>query len=125
MDPNKTYMEQYGAKLNSNKAINTISGLPEMAFRMLDKQSFSSALEDTFTELDLDKDGNRQYLTKDGKRTTVNPGGDAKALRKTRWGRVAGSLWAGYTGAKIVGGAVGGALTDSNGRLDIPGIPLI
>ena len=101
--------------LHSNQAINALTGIPEMGARMFrGGQGFGDAWRDTFTEAALDKAGKELVDEKTG-----------KALRKTKWGKLAASTWAAGTALSAAGGAVRGALTDKNGNFDIPGIPLI
>lgn len=97
-----------GGILHSNEAINGISGVPEMAARMFNGgESLKQAWGNTFTE------------------KVADPENAGKFLRKTRWGKLAGSVWAAGTAASIGFGAVRGALTDRNGNFDVPGIPFI
>lgn len=108
-----------GGMLHSNEPINMISGFPEMASRMFNgNQSLGQAFAGTFTE----KTG--KYIDDAGKEVARGTEG-ARAVRKTKWGKLAASTWAAGTALSTIGGAVRGAITDKNGNLDIPGIPFI
>ncbi len=96
--------------LHSNKPINAITGIPEMGVRYFKyneglgesfRRTFYDAVEDA-----VDENGN---MFRKGK--------------GFRWGKAIGSVWGAYTGAKLIGGALEGALTDSNGNFNVPGIP--
>ncbi len=100
--------------LHSNQAINSFTGVPEMVTRMYKGQGIGDAWKDTFTDIMKDENG-KVMMDKEGK----------NVLRKTRWGKLAGSVWAAGTALSAVGGAARGALTDKNGNFDIPGIPFI
>ena len=101
--------------LHSNEAINSFTGIPELGARIFrGNQGLEEAWKDTFTEIMKDEHG-KVMMDKEGK----------NVLRKTRWGKLAGSVWAAGTALSAVGGAARGALTDKNSTFDIPGIPFI
>lgn len=116
---NMAKWNEQGGILHSNQAINSFTGIPEIAARMINGgQGLSKAWRDTFTEK------TNKYINDVGEEVAKGTPG-AKAVRKTRWGKLAGSVWAAGTALSAVGGAARGALTDKNGNFDIPGIPFI
>ena len=116
----KNWQAQGG--LHSNQAINTFTGIPEMASRVFaGNQGLGDAFRETFYDSVVD-----EVVQKDGKDVIEN---GVKKMQKVgkgfRWGKMAGSVWAAGTALSAVGGAARGALTDKNGNFDIPGIPFI
>ena len=110
---------EQGGILHSNQDINSFTGIPEVAARMINGgQGLSKAWRDTFTEK------TNKYINDAGEEVAKGTKG-AKAVRKTRWGKLAGSVWAAGTALSAAGGAARGVLTDKNGNFDIPGIPFI
>lgn len=79
------------------------------------------------TFLDDASKGWRRAVIKDGK-PVLNSRGEQVMEWNTdniRFGRIAGTAWGIGTAASIGAGAVRGILTDSDGQLDVPGIPFI
>ena len=116
---NMAKWNQQGGILHSNQAINTFTGVPEVIARMVNGgQGLSKAWQETFTEK------TNKYANEAGEIVEKGTPG-AKAIRKTRWGKLAGSVWAAGTVASASLGALRGGLTDKNGNFDVPGIPFI
>lgn len=100
-----------GTLLNSNKAINSVTGVYNMGARMLNGATMDNAFKGVFTDVVKDKAG-KAALDESG-----------KAVRKLNYGKLAGGYIGAAAGARVLGG--GGVYRDNSGGTNLMGVPFV